>query len=87
MDQRADDRRRSQPGSRSWEAEYFELAEQDRHAPLEPAKLERMAMAAVPVPGSGGGCPPPTSGVASTSLVGVDMAYFTSARMARRTPR
>ena len=46
MDPRANERRRSQPGSRSWEAEYVELAARDRHASLEPAELERMAMAA-----------------------------------------
>src|SRR6187401_1427757 len=46
MDPGAADRRRNQPGSRSWEAEYFDLAARDRHAPLEPKELERMAMAA-----------------------------------------
>ena len=46
MDPKTDDPRRSQPGSRSWEAEYFELAARDRHASLEPVELERMAMAA-----------------------------------------
>lgn len=46
MNARADEGRRSQPASRKWEAEYVELAARDRQAPLEPAELERMAMAA-----------------------------------------
>src|SRR5215212_7596336 len=41
-----DNPRRRQPASRSWEAEYAELAARDRDATLEPAELERMAMAA-----------------------------------------
>jgi DNA-binding NarL/FixJ family response regulator len=46
MEPKADDLRRSQPGSRRWEAEYVDLAARDHRAPLEPAELERMAMAA-----------------------------------------
>lgn len=46
MDPPAENGRRSEPAPRRWEAEYLKLEAQDRHAPLEPAELERMAIAA-----------------------------------------